>query len=92
MSATTGENLVVTWDNIVDTCTAWEAHARYSPGSFETVVNDHAGYVLTGATVADALATIPTLQRDDTCESVRYWYGACINLDESNATDPRLFL
>lgn len=87
---TTGENLVVTWNNINETCIAWKAHVRYDAGSFEREVVRHGGHHTIGEVTEDMTATIPTDRRDDFCERVRYWYGGCINLEQSRAIDPRL--
>lgn len=89
---TTGENLAVTWDNIVATCTSWIAHPRYDAGSFGREVVRHGGmYLYDGdvPNVVDSVTTIPTGRRDDFIERVRYWYGGCINLEESRAIDPK---
>lgn len=88
---TTGENLSVDWSNIVDVCTAWMAHPRYDEGSFYREVIRHGGYEVPLGSVADCVATIPVDRRDDFCERVRYWYGGCINLEESRAIHPSKF-
>lgn len=88
MASTTGEDLVVTWDNIVATCTSWMAHPRYDAGSFTREVVRHGGYTLVDVDVAADVATIPVPRRDDFVERVRYWYGGCINLEQSRAIHP----
>lgn len=91
---TTGENLVVTWDNVVAQITAWMGHVRYHDGAASHVIEDHEGTpVYSGIGVIDVAAsviTVPANRRDEFCDRVRYWYGGCINLEESRAIDPKL--
>lgn len=89
---TTGETVEVTWDNAQDTLDAWQAEAYYAPGAAERLIDAYGGK---GSTLQ--VSTVPatrngnTSNRDDFCESLRYAYGACINLRQSKAVDPKLF-
>lgn len=83
---TTGENVVVTMDNAQDIVTAWMAETYYADGTAESVIASFGGIGLD-------VQTVPNLgaNRADFCDKLRYYYGACVNLRESKAVDPKLF-
>jgi hypothetical protein len=84
---TTGENVVVTWANAQTTLNAWIGETYYTPGEAERVINEYGG-------MGDSLDvnTVPDRgsNRDDFCDKLRHYYGACINLRESKGINPKL--
>jgi len=85
---TTGENVVVTWDNAQTTLDAWQLERYYDKpdGAQRLIVEFGGAYGLDVETVPDVHTN-----RDDFCEKLRYYYGASINLRESKAMNPKLF-
>lgn len=85
---TTGENVVVTWDNAQTTLDAWQLETYYNkPDGAQRLIVEFGGtYGLDVNTVPDV-----GTNRDDFCEKLRYYYGASINLRQSKAMDPKVF-
>lgn len=85
---TTGENVVVTWDNAQDTLNAWQLETYYNkPDGAQRLIVEYGGkYGLDVNTVPDV-----GTNRDDFCEKLRYYYGASINLRQSKALNPKVF-
>lgn len=80
--ATTGENVIVTADNMQQCLDAWQTEEYYHDGAAEALVTSHGGIGLD-------TNTIPMQRVEDFCEKLRYNYGACINLRLSRAIDPK---
>lgn len=85
---TTGENVVVTWDNAQTTLDAWQLETYYNePDGAQRLIVEYGGvYGLDVETIPDV-----ETRRDDFCEKLRYYYGASINLRQSKALDPKVF-
>lgn len=83
---TTGENIVVTWANAQASLDAWQTQEYYTTGTAESLIASFGGIGLDVETVPDRGAN-----RDDFCEKLRYYYGACLNLSQSRAVDPKVF-
>lgn len=85
---TTGENVVVTWDNAQTTLDAWQTETYYNkPDGAQRLIVEFGGvYGLDVETVPDVGSN-----RDDFCEKLRYYYVTCINLRQSKALDPKVY-
>lgn len=78
---TTGEDVVVTMANAQVALDAWQLEEYYD-GSAQRLVERYGGIGLD-------VETVPEFHQSDFCEALRYSYGACINLRQSRAVDPK---
>lgn len=83
---TTGETVVVTWANAQATLDAWQQEEYYA-GNAANLVEAWGGIGLDVETIPDA-----GTRRAGFMEELRYRYGACINLRQSRAIHPKLFI
>lgn len=87
---TTGENVVVTWENAQASLDAWQLETYYDkPDGAQRLIVQFGGKY--GTDVETVPHGVSGTNRDDFCEALRYRYGASINLRESKAMNPKVY-